>query len=64
MSSSHWPQKRQTAAQRANEANRAQQVAVNEKAGRPSDRRAPAEGEASDQGLDNDNRPVGVGLRK
>ena len=64
MSSSQWPQKRQTAAQRANDANRAQQVAVNEKSGRPSDRRATQEGEASDQGLDNDNRPVGVGLRK
>lgn len=64
MSSSQWPLKRQTAAQRANEANRAQQVAVNGHAGRPSDRRAQAEGEASDQGLANDNRPVGVGLRK
>jgi hypothetical protein len=64
MSSSQWPQKRQTAAQRANEANRAQQVAVNDKGGRPSDRRAPAAGEALDQGLTNDNRPVGVGLRK
>jgi hypothetical protein len=60
MSSSQWPQKRQTAAQRANEANRAQQVAVNGKGVRPSDRRAPAEGEASNQGLENDNRPVGV----
>ena len=46
MSSSQWPQKRQTAAQRANEANRAQQVAVNDKGGRPSDRKAPAVGEA------------------
>jgi hypothetical protein len=64
MSSSQWPQKRQTAAQRANEANRAQQVAVNDKGGRPSDRKVPAVGEASDQGLTNDNRPVGVGLRK
>jgi len=64
MSSSQWPQKRQTAAQRANDANRAQQVATNGKAGRPSDRKATAEGETSDQGLANDNRPVGVGLRK
>ena len=64
MSTSHQPQKRMTAAQRANDANRAQQVAVNAKAGRPSDRKAPAEGETSDQGLKNDNGPVGVGLRK
>lgn len=60
MSSSQRPQKPKTAAQRASEANRAQQLAVNAKGSRPSDRRATKEGEASDQGLDNDRRPVGV----
>ena len=60
MSSSQRPQKPLTAAQRAAEANRAQQMAVNAKGARPSDRRNTPEGETSDQGLDNDQRPVGV----
>ena len=60
MSSIQRPQKPMTAAQRAAEANRLQQVAVNSKGPRPSDRRATQEGEASDQGLDNDQRPVGI----
>ena len=64
MSTSQRPEKPKTAAQRANEANREQQIAVNGKAGRPSDRRAPQAGEAPNQGLTNDNRPVGIGLRK
>ncbi|MEQ1781635.1 MAG: hypothetical protein ABMA14_09760 [Hyphomonadaceae bacterium] len=54
------PQKAPTAAQRANEANRAQQMAVNGKAGRPSDRKATQEGEISDQGMVNDQRPAGL----
>lgn len=54
------PQKAPTAAQRANEANRAQQMAVNGKSGRPSDRKAPHEGEVSDQGMANDQRPAGM----
>ncbi len=54
------PQKPLTAAQRANEANRAQQMAVNGKSGRPSDRKAPQSGEISDQGMANDQRPVGM----
>jgi hypothetical protein len=54
------PQKPLTAAQRANEANRAQQMAVNGNAGRPSDRKAIQEGEVSDQGMANDQRPAGV----
>ena len=60
MSNSQWPQKAKTAAQRANEANRAQQVAVNGKAGRPSDRKALQPGETSDQGMANDRRPAGL----
>ena len=64
MSSSQWPPKRKTAAQRANDANRAQQLAVNAKAARPSDRRADAPGETSTQGLSDDNRPVGVARRR
>lgn len=60
MSSSQWPQKAKTAAQRANEANRAQQLAVNEKSARPSDRRPDAEGDVSTQGMADDNRPAGV----
>lgn len=49
-----------TAAQRASEANRAQQFAVHNRRAQPSDRRAAPDGEASTAGLDNDNRPVGV----
>ena len=60
MSSSQWPQKAKTAAQRANEANRAQQVAVNDKSGRPSDRKALQEGDTPDQGMANDHRPAGI----
>lgn len=57
------PQKPLTAAQRANEANRAQQMAVNAKLGRPSDRRTPQEGDTSDAGLNNDKRPAGLARR-
>ena len=64
MSSSQRPQKPKTAAQRASEANRAQQLAVDAKAGRPNDRKATQPGETSDQGLDNDRRPVGVARRR
>lgn len=60
MSNSQRPQKPMTAAQRASEANRQQQLAVNARGARPSDRRATRDGETSDQGLDNDHRPVGV----
>ena len=54
------PQKPLTAAQRANEANRAQQMAMNSSGGRPADRKAPHEGEISDQGMANDQRPAGL----
>ena len=54
------PQKAPTAAQRANEANRAQQIAVNGTGGRPTDRKATQEGEISNQGLTNDQRPAGL----
>ena len=54
------PQKPLTAAQRANEANRAQQMAVNGAGGRPSDRKAIPEGEISDHGMANDQRPAGI----
>ena len=60
MTSPQRPQKPKTAAQRAAEANRQQQLAVNAKGSRPSDRRATKDGEASTQGLDDDRRPVGV----
>jgi hypothetical protein len=59
-SSIQHPQKPPTAAQRANEANRAQQMAVNGKAGRPTDRKALQTGEISDQGMANDQRPAGL----
>jgi len=49
-----------TAAQRASEANRAQQIAVRDSRSQPADRRTAQPGEASSAGLDNDNRPVGV----
>ena len=64
MSTSQRPEKPKTAAQRAAEANHAQQLAVNAKAGRPSDRRATKEGEVSNQGLDNDQRPVGIARKR
>lgn len=63
-SSSQYPPKAKTAAQRANEANRAQQMAVNAKSGQPNDRRAPQPGEASDAGLANDQRPVGIARKR
>ncbi len=59
-SSIQHPQKPLTAAQRANEANRAQQMAMNGSGGRPTDRKATQEGEISDQGMANDQRPSGV----
>ena len=59
-SSIQRPQKAPTAAQRANEANRAQQMAVNGQFGRQGDRKAPQEGEAPDQGMANDQRPSGI----
>ena len=52
-----------TAAQRASEANRAQQLAAHNRRAQPSDRRPAPEGEVSAAGLDNDNRPVGVNKR-
>ena len=64
MSTSQWPQKAKTAAQRAAEANRAQQLAVNTHGGRPSDRRTTKDGETSTQGLDNDHRPVGIANKR
>lgn len=64
MSSSQWPQKAKTAAQRANEANRAQQLAVNAKTARPSDRRPDAEGQTSTQGMADDNRPAGIARKR
>jgi hypothetical protein len=57
-------QKPKTAAQRAGEANRAQQLAVNSKMARPSDRRTKQDGETQDDGLTNDNRPVGVARKR
>lgn len=62
--SAQWPHKRKTAAQRANDANRAQQLAVNAKTARPSDRRADAPGQISTQGLSDDKRPVGIGRKR
>lgn len=64
MSGSQWPQKAKTAAQRANEANRAQQLAVNAKATRPGDGRTDTEGQVSTQGLSDDNRPVGIARKR
>ena len=52
-----------TAAQRASEANRLQQLAVRDSRAQPADRRTAQPGEASNAGLDNDNRPVGVQRR-
>ena len=52
-----------TAAQRASEANRLQQIAVRDSRAQPADRRTTQAGEASDAGLENDNRPVGVHRR-
>jgi hypothetical protein len=49
-----------SAAQRASEANRLQQIAVRDRSPQPSDRRSAQPGEKSDAGLDNDRRPVGV----
>jgi hypothetical protein len=63
MSTTQRPEKPKSAAQRAAEANRAQQIAVNAKGSRPSDRRNTKDGEASDQGLENDQRPVGIGRK-
>lgn len=54
----------QTAAQRASEANRLQQLAVHGRKPQPSDRRSPQPGEKSEAGLDNDHRPVGVNKRR
>ena len=58
------PQKPKSAAQRASEANHAQQLAVNSKMARPSDRRTKQEGETQDEGLSNDNRPVGIARKR
>jgi hypothetical protein len=63
MSTTQRPEKPKSAAQRAAEANRAQQIAVNAKGSRPSDRRNTKDGVASDQGLENDQRPVGIGRK-
>jgi len=63
-STTQRPPKRQSAAQRASEANHAHQLAVNGKTGRPADRRTQQDGETSDAGLSNDNRPVGVARSK
>ncbi len=52
-----------TAAQRASEANRLQQLAVRDSRPQPSDRRSAQPGEKSDAGLENDHRPVGVKRR-
>ena len=52
-----------TAAQRASEANRAQQIAIHEKRSQPSDRRTPQSGDNADAGLTDDNRPVGPNRR-
>lgn len=59
-SSIQRPQKPLTAAQRANEANRLQQMAVNGQSGRPSDRKAPQAGDNPDQGMADDQRPAGL----
>ncbi len=60
---SQRPERPPSAAQRASEANRAQQAAVRAQTARPADRRTPVEGETSNAGLENDNRPVGVNKR-
>lgn len=52
-----------TAAQRASEANRAQQLAIHNRRAQPSDRRSTQDGETSTAGLDNDHRPVGMNRR-
>ncbi len=56
-------ERRLTAAQRASEANRAQQYAIHNRRAQPADRRTSEEGESSTAGLDNDNRPVGTNRR-
>ena len=53
-----------TAAQRASDKNREQQLAVRANGARPADRRSPSEGETGDAGLSNDLRPVGVKRRR
>lgn len=53
-----------TAAQRASDANRLQQLAVHGHRPQPSDRRSLQPGEKSEAGLDNDQRPVGVNKRR
>lgn len=60
MSTPPQRQKPKTPAQRASEANHAQQMAINGKVSRPSDRRSQQPGEVADTGLSNDNRPVGI----
>ncbi len=53
-----------TAAQRASDANRLQQIAVRDRMPQPADRRSLQPGEKSEAGLDNDQRPVGVNRRR
>lgn len=56
-------QKPKSPAQRASDANRLHQTAVNDKTPRPNDRRTKQDGETADDGMTNDNRPVGVNRR-
>lgn len=56
-------QRPKSAAQRASEANRLQQIAVRDRGPQPSDRRTQQPGDKSDSGLENDQRPVGVKRR-
>jgi hypothetical protein len=58
------PDRPRTAAQRASDANRLQQIAVRDRLPQPLDRRSPQAGEKSEAGLDNDQRPVGVNRRR
>ncbi len=62
--STQYPPKRQSAAQKANDANRLQQMAINGKTTRPGDRRSAQPGEASTEGLADNNQPVGIARRK
>lgn len=57
------PERPLTPAQRASQANHAQQLAVRDGGSLPSDRRTPQAGEASGAGLSNDHGPAGVNRR-